>query len=455
MHERSSKLKIIYKYLVSAIILAVPLYPKFPLIEVPGTFVSVRLEDFLLALTFSFFVLISITRLKNLLKSDIVIGILLFLIIGLVSTLFGIIVLKTVLPHLGILHWIRRIEYFTAFFIGILAIKLNKGDLNYYVKLFLIVIVLCFIYGFGQKHFYWPIIITQNAEYSKGVALRYIPGSHVNSTFAGHYDLSTFLVLTLPFLIALFFILKKYRDKLLIGGVIFMGLWLMVNAASRISLFSYLLATTLSLLMLKKYKEILVIFVISLVFVGYSSNLIARYSRVFDVLKGKYLINYSLTAPLVFASENLVSPRRDHPTPTPTPQPPIEDRSTSIRLNVEWPRAIRALIKNPLLGTGFSSITLATDNDYLRLLGEVGLLGFASFLLIFVRLLKDILLKFPFSLHFQRLELAFITGVSASLIGVGINAFFIDVFEASKFVIVFWLLVGIIIGMVDNHIYEE
>jgi len=88
-------------------------------------------------------------------------------------------------------------------------------------------------------------------------------------------------------------------------------------------------------------------------------------------------------------------------------------------------------------------------------LGEVGLLGFASFLLIFVRLLKDILLKFPFSLHFQRLELAFITGVSASLIGVGINAFFIDVFEASKFVIVFWLLVGIIIGMVDNHIYEE
>ena len=56
MHERSSKLKIIYKYLVSAIILAVPLYPKFPLIEVPGTFVSVRLEDFLLALTFSFFV---------------------------------------------------------------------------------------------------------------------------------------------------------------------------------------------------------------------------------------------------------------------------------------------------------------------------------------------------------------------------------------------------------------
>ena len=71
------------------------------------------------------------------------------------------------------------------------------------------------------------------------------------------------------------------------------------------------------------------------------------------------------------------------PIPTEESQPVFEDRSVSIRLNVEWPRAIRAFSKNPLLGTGYSSITLATDNDFLRLLGEVGLVGALAFFLIF------------------------------------------------------------------------
>ena len=40
------------------------------------------------------------------------------------------------------------------------------------------------------------------------------------------------------------------------------------------------------------------------------------------------------------------------------------------------------------MGTGFSSITLATDNDFLRLLGETGITGFMAFFLIFKRFVE-------------------------------------------------------------------
>jgi O-antigen ligase len=131
--------------------------------------------------------------------------------------------------------------------------------------------------------------------------------------------------------------------------------------------------------------------------------------------------------------------------------PAVEDRSTNIRFNVEWPRAIRALAKNPLLGTGYSSITLATDNDYLRLLGEVGLLGFFAFFLIFLRIGALYLDTLPLYRRFSGIELAFIAGAIGALPGLFANAVFIDIFEASKFAITFWLITGISLGLVNKH----
>jgi hypothetical protein len=146
------------------------------------------------------------------------------------------------------------------------------------------------------------------------------------------------------------------------------------------------------------------------------------------------------------------------PTPTPTPgskryvyyggggEAPAEDRSTAIRFNVEWPRAIRAFLKNPLLGTGYSSITLATDNDYLRALGEIGLFGFLLFSLIFIKIglkVKSVI----FSKAPVEAEKAILIGLVGGALGFLANAAFIDVFEASKVAITFWLLMGLLIGM--------
>lgn len=443
-------LDVLIKYSTAAILLAIPLYPKFPLMRIPGTFVAIRLEDLLLAFSTALLISLILTT-RSFFKDKITRSIILYLSVGFISLSSSIFITKTILPHIGFLHWVRRIEYFIPLYLGYESIKKNRANLEFYLKILLIVVFLAFIWGFGQKHMGWPIIITQNEEYSKGMALKWISGSHINSTFAGHYDLGTYLVLVLPIVITSLAVLKGVKTKLILLGTLFSGLWLLVNTASRISLTSYLFSATFSLILIKRYKLIPLILIVSLAFVGFSSNLLARYGRLFEVSREKFQefnrINYSNTDYVLAAVED---PFVTKVPPTPTPLASLEDRSTNIRLNVEWPRAIRAFLKNPLLGTGYSSITLATDNDYLRLLGEVGLLGFISFFLIFIGVTERLVSLFPFTKNFKNYELSFIAGFVGSLPGIFANAVFIDVFEASKFAIIFWLLMGFVLAITQK-----
>jgi uncharacterized membrane protein YwzB len=87
------------------------------------------------------------------------------------------------------------------------------------------------------------------------------------------------------------------------------------------------------------------------------------------------------------------------------------------------------------------SITLATDNDYLRLLGESGLLGFLTFISIpLFFIIHTIPLIFKKSLTSQNyLSLILFSGLLATLA----NAIFIDIFEASKTAYSFWIMMGI------------
>lgn len=454
MSKHLKSVDIISKYLVAAILIFVPLLPKFPLITVPGSFVAIRLEDLLILTAL---VLLGIYVFKNprsFFKCRINKSIFIYIGAGLVSLASGVLVTKTVVPHIGFLHWARRIEYFIPFFLGYYVIKNNPKNLDFYLKIIIITILYASVYGLGQRYFQWPIIITQNQEYAKGVALRWINGSHINSTFAGHYDLATFMVLVLPILASLYLLLKERWIKILLGSSFLLGLWLLVSSASRVSLFSYMVSVSLALILIKKFKAIPLVIILSLAFTLFSPNLVARYKRLIDVssgrIKGIMLINYDFYVKDTFAAGDQLM-RRSGPSPTPTPIPVFEDRSTNIRFNVEWPRALRAFAKNPLLGTGYSSITLATDNDYLRLIGELGIIGFFAFLLILLRLLIEYLKVLPLKQVADPVRRGFLAGMMGALPGLFINAAFIDIFEASKFAIMFWLLTGLSVG-VFNHL---
>jgi hypothetical protein len=413
-----------YKYLVTAILIVVPLFPKFPAFRIMGTYVAIRLEDFLILGTLLVFTIPIISNFRNIMRSGVARAILLFLLIGGISIFSGAFLTETINIKIGLLHWFRRIEYLSLFFIGLTYIKLNGGKafLEFVIKLLLLVNFIVFLYGFGQHYLNFPVIVTQNEEYSKGIALRWVPGSHINSTFAGHYDLASYLVLTIPIFISLFFVIKEKYTKLILALSTGIGFWLFSVAVSRISIVAFLMATTISLFLLKKYKEIAVVVIISVIAFGFSPDLRTRYGRIIEVVRQK--ISSSI---VVYAQED---------------GNVNEDRSTSIRLKVEWPRAIRAFLKNPIIGTGYSSITLATDNDYLRAIGETGMLGLGSFVLIFVGLYY-IFKKYRFG---NDIDSVFVASFVGSTIGILVTAVFIDIFEASKFATIYWLMAGLTVG---------
>jgi O-antigen ligase len=437
----------IHKYAVGALLLAIPLYPKFPFISVPGTHVSIRLEDFLILIVTAISVVLSYSKLREYWKLKITKAFVVFWLVGLISVLSAVLVTKTAPAHIAFLHLIRRIEYMAMFFVGYIAIK-DKLNLKFFVRCLMVVVFFAFLYGVGQKYFSLPIITTQNEEYAKGRALYYTVHGHLVSTFAGHYDLASYLILISPILVVILFsdealtslnLAKSKRlARLILAVVVLQAVWLLVFSASRISIVSYAGSVSLALLLAKKYKAIPIVIAVLFLFTLISGNLLARYMKIFDVVKEKISVTVENSI-AVHASSGLVLA--------------AEDTSTSIRINVEWPRALRAFTKNPLLGTGFSSITLATDNDYLRLMGEIGLLGFFSFLLLFVRVILDLVKRIPYPTKID-LESAFVVGITGAIPGILLNAVFIDIFEASKFAIMFWLLIGIGLGLLKEKTYE-
>ena len=121
------------------------------------------------------------------------------------------------------------------------------------------------------------------------------------------------------------------------------------------------------------------------------------------------------------------------------------DISVTTRLQVSWPRAIKAFMRNPLVGTGPSSITESTDGDYFRWIGETGALGAGAFLFTIGSILKYLFDKRKnLSKEMGILIFAIIFGTG----GLMINAVLIDVFEASKVAYMFWLTMGLFVGMV-------
>lgn len=125
------------------------------------------------------------------------------------------------------------------------------------------------------------------------------------------------------------------------------------------------------------------------------------------------------------------------------------DLSFTTRFQGEWPRAIDAFKKNILFGSGYSSVSLAVDNNYLRILGEIGLLGFAAFFGIF--LVIGIYIRQVLPEVDSLVVRSFVFGFVAGVVGLALNAIFIDVFEASKIAYLLWILTGVTLGTLSLY----
>ena len=412
------------KYLTAAILIFIPLYPKFPLFFFPGSTVAIRIEDFLIGFTFVIFI-INLVLSKKFKLPPLGFQILIYLAIGLISSLSAVLITKNVTPVIVILHLARRIEYLLVFFFVYYVGISGWLTRRFLFELILLPVIGVFGYGIAQIYFQAPVISTMNTEFAKGVALTLQPGVMLSSTFAGHYDLAIYLIMILAYITSLLTFTKK---KIHLFGLFlsFVSLlWILTQTSSRIAILG--LVFSIGQICLLRKRLVLGIVLIFLVGVSIltSPSLIARLGNLLRVFQAK--IQTSLIIRPVFATEIL--------------RPIQQDRSTSIRFDVEWPRAMRSFYKNPFLGTGYSSITLATDNEYLRSLGETGLLGFLAFASILTALGKGIYARY------QKAKSKLDKTITLGSLGVFsiflISAIFLDVFEASKIAILFWAFTGL------------
>jgi len=453
-----------------------------------------------------------------------------YLAVGFLSSLSAIFITKTVPQNIWhvskvFLHWFRRIEYFSIFFIFYNGVKSFKDAKKIILTAFFAVLAVS-VYGYGQKYLYWPVYSTMNREFSKGVKLYLTEHARVPSTFGGHYDLAAFLVIFLPLLLSAFLLLKNKFLKAFTLITFLTAYWLMILTASRTSFIAYLAALGVLFLVLMFKKSfwwsflrgsVVVLFTLwIMIFFGDLSDRFAHFLKMPEI-KEKLKLDRFLS-PLKPAPTNFIRLDddiqlvMDSTDERPTQKKPVTDKanlppdvyedipdgyeevtvsgklatgfgeatdsamvrvpkqrtfsenaykyglSTAIRLDALWPRAIAGFKINPLLGSGYSTLTKetvdqfteaeSTDNDYLRVLGETGLLGFLSFFAIFFVVLKKVI-KALFKKQTPLLT-ALLTGFLAFTTGLLINALYIDVFEASKVAFIFWALTGLVLAVLEK-----
>lgn len=420
------------KYLLAAIFIFIPLYPKFPITFLSGSTVALRFEDILIAVTaLVFAVLFALDKRRKF--PPLTLQVTVFLLVGLVSTISAIFVTRSVSPALAALHFGRRAEYLIVFFITYYVGTRGWLSRRFLFELVLLPVVGVFLYGIGQIFFQAPVISTMNKEFAKGMALILQPGVQLSSTFAGHYDLSIYLAMILTFVAALMCFAKKRPHVLGLLTTYVATLWLFTQAGSRIGILGLTVSVVLVTSLFRRFRLGFVLVALIGASILTSPNLQARLGNLLRVIQSK-LQSTVIVRPAYAGNPGEVLAE--------TALRPIEqDRSTSIRFDVEWPRALRSFYKNPFLGTGYSSLTLATDNDYLRSLGETGLLGLLSFLAILVALLRGLISRFKRAL--SNLDRVIMVGSLGVYFLFLISAVFLDVFEASKIAILFWAYMGL------------
>jgi len=139
----------------------IPLYPKWPLFDIlPGYNVRVRLEDIFILGINLYFITQLIRKKINLKQAPLLKPILIYLFIGFLSTLSALFITQTVNSEFIqiaklYLHWFRRIEYFSLFFIFFFALKNSKQILTY-IYLLMFTIFSVSVYGFAGLFHHEP-----------------------------------------------------------------------------------------------------------------------------------------------------------------------------------------------------------------------------------------------------------------------------------------------------------
>ncbi len=470
---------------ILAYIVITSLLPKFPLQHVEYTYIKIRYDD-LVPVVIGVIFLIQWIRRKVRLNTKFLIPIFLFWAAVFLSLAYGAYIQNTVVVHnLGFLHSLRRIQYMAIFFIASSLVFSEKEFLKY-LRVYMGTLFVVCLYALGQKFLAFPSIQSMNPAYVDGRLLTLNPEDRINSTFGGHFDLAAYLTFSMPIILGFFFFTKKKKYFLLF----LLSLVVLLYTAARSSFVAYVVSITAFLLYLRRFKLYALVLVLTAILLLVTGDMTRRFQQTFQIktvfvneqtgqenvdqkISVKKLPAGSLKIPLSSRKTVEADPAKIYQVALETaieearkkgrtvnmleiqkradqiskfikPQRTVLcDISCATRLQLEWPRAIGAFLYNPILGTGPSSITEATDNDFLRWLGEFGVVGTGIFVFLLFSLNRYIKrITKTVSSDIKYLYYAFSFGLVALLI----NGLYVDVFEASKVAYNFWLIAGLYVG---------
>jgi O-antigen ligase len=319
------------------------------------------------------------------------------------------------------LYLLRKIEYFMVGFMGYYFYKSEKDNdtinklLNASIVIFTIISILQLtgkIGGFAL------------GEYSQNVSDRVI------ATFSGAYEYSAFLsIVFFKFLYDINYKRHKIFDFFMLVIIMFN----IIITKSRISLIAviaifiyFFIKSKVSFL--KKFLVLDLAIIFSVLFLQLAPNLLDSKSmerfRTIN-LKDMYT-SYKFTMQRGNLQRFLVAGYATYNSST--------DLSFDIRVS-KWADMFDGFKQNPFWGIGVSTTGEAIDGNYIRYLAESGILGFMAWLLFILTVTKQII-----NIRRNWLQSMLFYGLMALFI----NAIFIDIFEASKVMMTYWFLVGIL-----------
>ena len=406
------------------LIVVILIFPKINLFSIPGSRTGIRIDDILVAIYFVL-LLYRIKKGKMTFSKPVKTLLILFFSYFLMNLLSSL--LNSASGNVGfvtsLLHVIRKLEYFVFFFAGIDFYKTSA-----YSGRKSIVKILNVIFWF---HVIYSILEYSNIIGSIGDLIGRPATDRIYTTFSGPYEFSAFFAI-----MACFYIVRIIKSKSYVS-VFFLAICIVeiLISQSRISLLAVFFVFFVAILYYIKDKKKIIQFVsfmgivtiIGICIISYSSNDVFKRFKQLDISSSmstmlmawenadyKY---YQETGSPKYTQEILVS---------------SSDLSYVIRIS-KWMTLLKETLKNPIFGLGPSIVGEGMDGNFVRILCESGLFGIIAWIVLLIYIIKQT----------YKTNHMFIDFVFFGILSMCVIAIFIDIFEASKIMSIYWLLFGI------------
>jgi hypothetical protein len=412
-----------------------PLYPKVGLIAIQGTYIPVRLDDFVTAAVLGCWAITLIRARRWPRVPPIAPAVLVWLAIGLVSVGIGAGILGTIGWGTGALFWAKPIEYLA---LGWVAYDLVDSPAR--LRLFLVAVftaaAIVVVYALLERFGWAP----RAPNYGNDVTLRRVLGS----TMGDSHQLATYLGSVILLGIVLW---HRLEPRFRVVGIVALALsaYVLVHAAGRSEYISLAACTALlAIWRPARTPALAAIAILAVLFVLPP----AVDASLTDVLGRR--VEPVIASPAPGGGPGQTAAPGASPPPAINVAERFEgleaDRSLQIRME-RWPVFIALAMRDPLFGAGPSAATEAADGYYVRSFTEVGIVGTLAF--------AAVIASVVFALRrvargMSDVSQAASIGLIAATLFIALVGVLIDTWVASRVMQLYWPAVGAVLATIGS-----